>query len=95
MATAVSIPPTSCGVTITPKPPPPKPKPGLVTTEAYLDPAEIQNLAEQIGALSKAAPGQALKYKLTIEFGGDKRPTDEQIKKLNLRLKGESVKQKI
>jgi hypothetical protein len=51
--------------------------------EAELSPSEIQNLADQVGSLTKAAAGQPIKYKIRIEFGGDKRPAEPQIAKLN------------
>ena len=66
-----------------PPPPPPPPKPGVLVAEAELSPSELQNLAEQIGALTKAAAGQETKYRLRIEFGGAKRPGDTQVTKVN------------
>jgi hypothetical protein len=77
---------------IPPPPPPPPPKPGVVVAEAELTPSEIQNLAEQVGALTKAAAGQEIKYRLRIEFGGAKRPTDDYIKKVKGILKEVSDK---
>lgn len=75
-----------------PPPPPPPPKPGVVVAEAELSPSELQNLAEQVGALTKAAAGQTIRHKLRIEFGGAKRPPDPQIKKVNTILKEVSDK---
>lgn len=76
----------------TPPPPPPPPKPGVLVAEADLSPSELQNLAEQVGALTKAAAGQETKYRLRIEFGGTKRPADAQVAKLNTVLKEVSAK---
>ena len=70
------------------KPTAPKPvKPGVLVAEADLEPVQIQDLADHIGDLTKATAGQQTKYKLRIEFGGDKRPPDPQIKKVNDILK--------
>ena len=70
------------------KPAPPEPvKPGVLVAEANLEPVQIQDLADHVGDLTKATAGQQTKYKLRIEFGGDKRPSDQQIKKVNDILK--------
>jgi hypothetical protein len=73
-------------------PPPPVPRAGVIVAEAELTPNEIQNLAEQVGALTKAAAGQEIKYRLRVEFGGAKRPADDHIKKVKGILKDVSDK---
>jgi hypothetical protein len=45
-------------------------KPGVLVAEAELKPAQIQDLADALGDLGKAAAGHDLKYRLRIELGG-------------------------
>jgi hypothetical protein len=47
-----------------PTPKAPEPTPGLLTAEAYLEPSQIQDLADQIPEITKAAAGQDLKYRI-------------------------------
>jgi hypothetical protein len=59
----------------TERPPVPPPltmadKPGVLVAEAELKPAQIQDLADALGDLGKAAAGHDLKYRLRIELGG-------------------------
>ena len=35
-----------------------------------------------MGTLTMAATGQPIKYRFRVEFGGDQRPPDDQIKKV-------------
>jgi hypothetical protein len=53
-----------------PSPHPPIPKPGVLVAEAELRPHQIQDLADVIGDLVKAAVGHELKFRLRIELGG-------------------------
>ncbi len=75
------------------KPPPipsPPPKDAL-TAKAYLEPGQIQDLADQITELTKAAAGHDLKYQVQIEFKGDENKI-EAAKKINDLLKEVSEK---
>jgi len=66
-----------------PPPPPPPPEPGVLTTQAHLRPNQIQDLADQIGDLTKAAIGLDLAFHLRIELKGASRPADEVVAKIN------------
>ncbi len=70
--------------------PVPSPKDAL-TAKAYLEPRQIQDLADQIPELTKAAAGHDLKYQVQIEFKGDENK-DEAAKKINELLKEVSEK---
>lgn len=54
-----------------PPPTPPPPPKDVFVAEAYLEPGQIQDLADQIPELSKTAVGRELKYYVRIEFKGD------------------------
>jgi hypothetical protein len=59
------------------EPPPLKPpevpkRPGVLVAEANLRPSQIQDLADQLGELTKAVVGYDLKLHLRIELGGAK-----------------------
>lgn len=70
-----------------PGPPlPPRPS-GLLVAEAYVAPHEIQDLAEQIGNITKAAVGHDLKFRLRIELGGETPPPDDVVSRVNDALK--------
>ena len=71
----------------TPPPPPPPPPPGELVASAYLGTGELQELAEQIGEVGKAAVGYAMKISVRIEIGGDgKRPPDDVVARINAKL---------
>jgi len=60
-------------------PVPPKPSPGILTAEADLRPNEIQNLADQIGELTRlvTTAGVDLRFHLRIDLGdGRELPAD-------------------
>ena len=60
-----------------------------MVASAYLNPGQIQDLADQIGEISKAAVGYDLKVMVRIEVGTDeKRPTDHVVSTINDRLTG-------
>ena len=63
--------------------PPPPPPPDVLVAEAYLEPNQIQDLADQIPELTKTAAGQDLKYHLRIELKGDVRAREELSNKIN------------
>ena len=51
--------------------------------EDVLEANGIQDLAEQIPDLTKAAVGNALKFNIRIEFGGETTPDPESVEKIN------------
>ncbi len=63
----------------------PKPK-GLLIAEAVLEANGIQDLADQIPDITKAAVGNDLKFNLRIEFGGETAPDPEAVDKINALL---------
>ncbi|GAB1540961.1 hypothetical protein NUACC21_36300 [Scytonema sp. NUACC21] len=60
-----------------------KPKSQVRVTAAYLQPHELQALAERIVELENAAAGSDLKLKVQIELGGESRLSEEAIATLN------------
>lgn len=75
-------------------PPPPPPAPGIRVAEAVLRPAQIQDLAEVIGDITKAAVGLELKFRLRIELAGGQ-ASDEVISPINEKLKAVSDELKL
>ncbi len=67
------------------KPFEPKPK-GLLIAEAVLEANGIQDLADQIPDVTKAAVGNDLKFNLRVEFGGETAPDPEAVDKINTLL---------
>ena len=59
-------------------------------TEAYLEPSQIQDLADQIPEITKAAAGQDLKYHIRMELKGDEKTREEVAKQINELLKSVS-----
>lgn len=57
--------------------------PGVFMAEADLRPNQIQDLADQLGELTKATVGLELKFKLRIEIGGKSRAADGVVKGVN------------
>jgi hypothetical protein len=69
-------------------PPPVKPpevpkRPGVLVAEADLGPSQIQNLADQMGELTKAVVGHDLKLRLRLELGGAKAIPPDLVERLN------------
>ena len=63
---------------------PSEPKPrGLLMAEDVLEANGIQDLAEQIPDITKAAVGNTLKFNIRIEFGGETTPDPEAVEKIN------------
>ena len=60
----------------------PKPR-GLFMAEEVLEASGIQDLADQIPDITKAAVGNTLKFNIRIEFGGETTPDPEAVKKIN------------
>ena len=64
-------------------PPPPQPS-GRLTAESELTTAQIQDLADAVGELKKAAAGEDLHLTFRVEVGGDEdKPSEEVIRKIN------------
>ena len=60
----------------------PKPR-GLFVAEDVLEANGIQDLADQIPDLAKAAVGNVLKFNVRIEFGGETAPDPKIVEKIN------------
>ena len=56
---------------------------GTLTAEASLEAGGIQDLAEQIPALSLAAVGTSLTFNIRVELSGDSPPDPEAIEAIN------------
>ena len=56
---------------------------GMLTAEATLEANGIQDLADQIPDIAKAAVGNNLKFNVRIEFSGETTPDPEQVQKIN------------
>ena len=56
---------------------------GLLIAEAVLEANGIQDLADQIPDITKAAVGNGLKFSIRVEFGGDTAPDSEAVEKIN------------
>ncbi len=78
-----------------PPPPPPPPPLGVLLAEAELQPNQIQDLAEQIADIKKAAVGLDLKFRIRIELGGVLSPSAEPVVKINQILEEISEKLKL
>lgn len=70
------------------KEPPPKKGYGAKQVTAELRPNEIQDLADQLGDLTKAAAGHELKLSVQIQVGTDKAPPDDVVEQMNKILVG-------
>jgi uncharacterized protein DUF499 len=74
---------------VSPKPPSVRPaSPGVLAAEAELRVNEIQDLAEHVDAIRKAAVGFDLKFVVRIEVGGSKKVPEEKVKEINALLEG-------
>ena len=56
---------------------------GMLTAEVALEANGIQDLADQIPEIAKAAVGSNLKFNVRIEFSGEPTPDPEQVQKIN------------
>ncbi len=64
-------------------PPPPPPKPGTFTAQSDLQSQELQELAEHIGEVLKAAVPNTLKLSVRIELGGEPKASEARLKAIN------------
>ena len=71
-----------------PSPPPAPPRPGVVSAAAEMKANEIQDLADVVSEIVKAAAGCDIKFKVSVELGGDEPPPAEVIAQINEILKG-------
>ena len=58
-------------------------KTGVLVAEADLEAHGIQDLADQIPAITQAAIGTEIKFNIRLEFGGESRPDPEAVEKIN------------
>ena len=63
----------------------PKPQ-GRLMAEDVLEANGIQDLADQIPSITKAAVGNALKFNVRIEFGGETAPDPAAVEEINALL---------
>ena len=63
--------------------PPAAHRPGVLTAEAVLQANGIQDLADQIPAIARAAVGHDLKFNLRVELGGEGPAAAEAVAKIN------------
>ena len=61
-------------------------RPGLLAAEAILEANGIQDLADQIPEITKAAIGNDLKFSVRVEFGGEEPPSAEAVDRFNALL---------
>ena len=61
-------------------------RPGLLTAEAVLEANGIQDLADHVPEIAKAAVGNDLKFSVRIELGGKGPPPSEAVEKINALL---------
>ncbi len=80
------------GKTDPPKPPKPS---GLLVAEAVLEANGIQDLADQVPELAKAAVGNNLQFNVRVELGGETTPGPEAVEKINELLAEVSDKLKL
>ena len=76
--------------------PPITPKPsGLLVAEAVLEVNGIQDLADQVPDIAKAAVGNNLRFNIRVEFGGETAPDPKTVEKINELLSEVSDKLKL
>ena len=68
---------------------------GVLVAEAILEANGIQDLADQIPEITKAAVGNELKFNVRVEFGGETVPDSEAVEKINKLLSDVSDKLKL
>ena len=61
-------------------------RPGLLTAEAVLEANGIQDLADQVPEIAKAAVGNDLRFNVRVEFGGEEPPSAEAVDRINALL---------
>jgi hypothetical protein len=55
----------------------------VLVAEADIRPSEIQDLAEHVGAITKAAAGFDPKFRIRLEMGGPKKPGPDVVEAIN------------
>lgn len=70
-----------------PPPPPPTPPSGAVTATSDLKTNEVQDLADVVSEIAKAAAGHDLKFQLTVTLGGKDPVPVEIVERINGILK--------
>lgn len=81
---------------VQPPPPPSTPvQPGVLAADANLSIGQIQDLADAIADLSKAAAGLDMKFRLHIELGGKTQPSKEAVATINDLLRAVSGELKL
>ncbi len=63
--------------------PPSVTRPGVLVAEAELRTSQIQDLADQIPHITRAAAGLDLKFRLRVELGGSTQPSEDVVAKIN------------
>jgi hypothetical protein len=72
-----------------------QPRPGLKSASAELRGNELQDLAEAVAEITKAAAGHEIKYVVRIDLGGDKPAPDAVVEEVNKALAKVSNKLKL
>jgi hypothetical protein len=72
-----------------------EPKPGVKVTSAELRPNEVQDLADSVADLTKAAAGHQLRFVVQVELGGEKMAPDTVVAEVNKVLEKVSAKLKL
>jgi len=71
-----------------PPPPPPPKKTGVRTAGAELSVGQIQDLAEAVGDIAKAAVGYGIVFRMNVELGGEKAAPEEVVGRIDDLLRG-------
>jgi hypothetical protein len=79
----VRLPSKTTGGSTGPKEVEPQPRSGVRVAHAELRPNQFQDLADQVGELTRSAVGHDLKFHLRIELGGTTPPPAELVERLN------------
>jgi len=59
------------------------PGPGVFWAEASLRPNQIQDLADHVADIAKAAVGLELRFNVRVELGGSSPPSDKVVDKIS------------
>ena len=61
----------------------PPARPGALSAQADLRPSQVQDLADQVGEVARAAVGYDLRFSLRIDLAGATTPPAELVERLN------------